>query len=131
MIDLKRNTKGELVPATGLNSQSWRIYKPNQEKDFPISRSRFEDFKKCHICFYLRLVRGFQEPDIPKFKLNELTDTVQQCLACISHQNKGEPNIEKVDLDFWLDPKSVIFMTSMTAPSSALGTSTTLMVPKI
>ena len=41
MIDLKRNTKGELVPATGLNSQSWRIYKPNQEKDFTISRSRF------------------------------------------------------------------------------------------
>ena len=76
MIDLKRNTKGELVPATGLNSQSWRIYKPNQEKDFPISRSRFEDFKKCPRCFYLRLVRGFQEPDIPKFKLNELTDTL-------------------------------------------------------
>tara|TARA_B100001123_G_C15029453_1_gene914762 strand:+ start:54 stop:929 length:876 start_codon:yes stop_codon:yes gene_type:complete len=76
MIDLKRNAKGELVPATGLNSQSWRIYKPNQEKDFPISRSRFEDFKKCPRCFYLRLVRGFQEPDIPKFKLNELTDTL-------------------------------------------------------
>lgn len=47
MIDLKRNTKGELVPATGLNSQSWRIYKPNQEKDFTISRSRFEEFKNA------------------------------------------------------------------------------------
>ncbi len=44
--------------------------------------------------------------------LNELIDTVQQCLACISHQIKGEPNIEKADLNFWLDPKSVIFMTS-------------------
>ena len=76
MIDLKRNTKGELVPATGLNSQSWRIYKPNQEKDFTISRSRFEEFKKCPRCFYLKLVRGFQEPGIPKFKLNELTDTL-------------------------------------------------------
>ncbi|KZR78044.1 hypothetical protein [Prochlorococcus marinus] len=49
---------------------------------------------------------------MPETLLNELTDTVQQCLACISHQNKGEPNIEKADLDFWLDPKSVIFMTS-------------------
>ena len=27
MIDLKRNTKGEYVEATGLNSQKWRIYK--------------------------------------------------------------------------------------------------------
>ena len=37
-IDLKRNAKGELVPATGLNSQSWRIYKPNQEKlNFKVS----------------------------------------------------------------------------------------------
>ncbi len=44
--------------------------------------------------------------------LNELIDTVQQCLTCISHQIKGEPNIEKADLNFWLDPKSVIFMTS-------------------
>ena len=49
---------------------------------------------------------------MPETLLNELIDTVKQCLACISYQNKGEPNIEKVDLDFWLDPKSVIFMTS-------------------
>ena len=76
MIDLKRNTKGEFVKATGLNSQAWRIYKPNQKKDFKISRSRFEDFKKCPRCFYLKLVMGFQEPGIPQFKLNELTDTL-------------------------------------------------------
>ena len=49
---------------------------------------------------------------MPEPILNELSNTVQQCLACISNQNKGEPNIEKADLDFWLDPKSVIFMTS-------------------
>ena len=76
MIDLKRNVKGEFVEATGLNSQAWRIYKPNQKKDFPISRSRFEDFKKWPRCFYLKIVRGFQEPGIPQFKLNELTDTL-------------------------------------------------------
>ena len=56
MIDLKRNTKGDFVKATGLNSQAWRIYKPNQKEDFKISRSRFEDFMKCSRCFYLRLV---------------------------------------------------------------------------
>ena len=76
MIDLKRNSKGEFVEATGLNSQAWRIYKPNQKKDFPISRSGFEDFKKCSRCFYLKIVKGFQEPGMPQFKLNELTDTL-------------------------------------------------------
>ena len=76
MIDLKRNTKGDFVKATGLNSQAWRIYKPNQKEDFKISRSRFEDFMKCSRCFYLRLVLGFQEPNIPQFKLNELTDAL-------------------------------------------------------
>ena len=34
MIDLKRNAKNELVEATGLNSQAWRLYKPNQKKRF-------------------------------------------------------------------------------------------------
>ena len=59
-----------------------------------------------------RTVNDYICNHMPETLLNELTDTVQQCLDCISHQNKGEPNIEKVDLDFWLDPKSVIFMTS-------------------
>ena len=76
MIDLKRNSKGEFVEATGLNSKANLIYKPNQKEDFKISRSRFEDFKKCPRCFYLRLVKGLQEPDIPQFRLNELTDTL-------------------------------------------------------
>ena len=76
MIDLKRNNKGEFVPATGLNKQQWRMYIPNQKEDFKISRSRFEDFKKCPRCFYLRLIKGFTSPGIPQFKLNELTDTL-------------------------------------------------------
>ena len=76
MIELKRNSKEGFVPATGLNSQSWRIYKPNQKEDFKISRSRFEDFKKCPRCFYLKLVKGFSPPGMPQFKLNELTDTL-------------------------------------------------------
>ena len=77
MIDLKRNTKtGELKKATGLNSHKWRCYKPGQKEDFPISRSRFEDFTKCPKCFYLRLVKCLKEPDCPPFKLNELTDTL-------------------------------------------------------
>lgn len=76
MIDLKTNSKGELVKATGLNSQKWRLYTPNQDKDFKISRSKFEDFLKCKKCFYLQVVKGLQPSGIPKFKLNELTDTL-------------------------------------------------------
>ena len=54
MIDLKRDDKGNLKNATGLNSQKWRCYKPGQEKDFPVSRSRFEDFSKCPPCLLNR-----------------------------------------------------------------------------
>ena len=81
MISLKskKNTKTgkrELVEATGLNSQQWRIYKPNQNKDFNISRSRFEAFKKCQRCFYLKTNKGFMEPGTPPWNLNTLTDTL-------------------------------------------------------
>ena len=81
MISLKskKNTKTgkrELVEAKGLNSQQWRIYKPNQNKDFNISRSRFEDYRKCQRCFYLKTVKGFMEPGTPPWNLNTLTDTL-------------------------------------------------------
>ena len=45
MIDLKRNTKKELVPATGIRTRASSIYKPNQSDDFKISRGKFSDFK--------------------------------------------------------------------------------------
>jgi len=77
MISLKRNSKTkELVTATGITSQNWRIYKPNQEKDFPLSRSRFDAFKNCPRCFYLKSNRGLMEPSTPGWTLNTLTDTL-------------------------------------------------------
>ena len=57
MISLKRNRKtGDLVEATGVTSQPWRIYQPNQNKDFIISRIRFDNYMTCHRCFYLKLI---------------------------------------------------------------------------
>ena len=44
MIDLERNSKKELVPATGKRTRSSSIYKPNQNEDFKISRGKFSDF---------------------------------------------------------------------------------------
>ena len=55
MISLKRNSKtGELVKATGVTSQKFRIYTPNQNKDFTLSRSRFDDFMTHQILICLK-----------------------------------------------------------------------------
>ena len=72
MIDIKHGGK----PPTGINSREKLIYKANQKEDFPISRSRLEDFRKCPKCFYLKLVKGFMPPDCPNMTLNSLTDTL-------------------------------------------------------
>ena len=76
MISLKRNGKKELVPATGVTSQKWRIYSSNQNKDFIISRSRFDEFMSCCRCFYLKTNKGLMSPSTPGWTLNTLTDTL-------------------------------------------------------
>lgn len=77
MISLKRNKKtGELEKATGLISQNWRKYVPNQNKDHQISRSRFDDFMSCPKCFYLQNIKGLVPSSTPPWRLNSLTDTL-------------------------------------------------------
>ncbi len=77
MISLKRNSKTkELVKATGITSQKWRIYSPNQNKDFILSRSRLDEFMDCPRCFYLKTNKGFMSPSTPGWTLNTLTDTL-------------------------------------------------------
>ena len=74
MIDLKRNSKKELVPATGKRTRSSSIYKPNQNEDFKISRAKFSDFLTCPRCFYMDRVVGLDTPKTPGWTLNETTD---------------------------------------------------------
>src|SRR6056300_2013163 len=74
MVSLKRNSKLELVEATGLRTRSSSIYKPNQTDDFKISRGKFSTFITCPRCFYLDRVIGLQEPGMPGWTLNETTD---------------------------------------------------------
>lgn len=62
MISLKRNSKGELVPAPGKRSTDKSIYKPNQTEDFKLSRGKFSDFLSCPRCFYMDRVLGLAEP---------------------------------------------------------------------
>ncbi len=77
MISLKRNSKTkELVSATGVTSQKFRIYSPNQNKDYKLSRSRFDEFMSCPRCFYLKVNKGFMSPSTPGWTLNTLTDTL-------------------------------------------------------
>lgn len=68
MIDLEN--KKEI--ATGLKSRN--IYVPGQNKDFKISRSKFDNFRKCPRCFYFDVVKGFIEPGTPGWALNSKTD---------------------------------------------------------
>ena len=74
MISLKRNNKGEMVPATGLRTRTSSMYSPNQTDSFKISRSKFSDFLTCKRCFYLDRVKGLDSPGTPGWTLNETTD---------------------------------------------------------
>ena len=74
MIDLKRNSKKELVPAKGRRVRASSIYTPHQTEDFKISRGRFSNFLTCQRCFYLDRVSGLDEPGTPGWTLNETTD---------------------------------------------------------
>tara|TARA_Y100001968_G_C19353584_1_gene715991 strand:- start:27 stop:887 length:861 start_codon:yes stop_codon:yes gene_type:complete len=74
MIDLKRNSKKELVQATGVRSRQSSSYTPNQTEDFKISRGRFSNFLICKRCFYLDRVLGLDPPGTPGWTLNETTD---------------------------------------------------------
>ena len=74
MIDLKRNSKKELVTAKGIRSRESSIYVPHQENDFKVSRSKFNDFLTCRRCFYLDRVKGLDSPGTPGWTLNETTD---------------------------------------------------------
>ncbi len=76
MIDLKRNSKKELIEATGLRKKSSSSYIPHQKKDFKISRGKFANFLTCKRCFYLDRVKGLDPPSTPGWTLNETTDSL-------------------------------------------------------
>lgn len=72
MISLKRNSKGQLIQATGRRTRN--IYDPTQINPFRLSRSKFSDFLQCPRCFYLDRVTGLSEPSTPGWSLNQATD---------------------------------------------------------
>ena len=74
MIDIKRNSKKELIKANGLRTKASSCYSPNQKADFKISRGKFYNFLLCQRCFYLDRVKGLDSPGTPGWSLNETTD---------------------------------------------------------
>ena len=88
MISLKRNSKGELVPATGKRSTDRSSYKPGQTEDFKLSRGKFSDFLSCPRCFYMDRVLGLAEPSMPGWSLNSATDELlkKEFDACRENQ---------------------------------------------
>ena len=115
MIDLKRNSKKELVPATGKRVRASSIYKPNQTEDFKISRGKFSDFLTCPRCFYMDRVIGLDSPGTPGWTLNETTDLLlkKEFDACRENQTPHrlflENGLEHLvpfqhpDMDKWRD----------------------------
>ena len=74
MVNLKRNSKLELVEAKGRRTRASSIYTPGQLDDFKVSRGKFSTFITCPRCFYLERVVGLSEPGMPGWTLNETTD---------------------------------------------------------
>jgi len=88
MISLKRNSKLELVEATGKRKRASSIYTPGQTEDFKLSRGKFSNFITCPRCFYLDRVKGLAEPGMPRWTLNETTDHLlkKEFDECRKHQ---------------------------------------------
>ena len=115
MIDLKRNSKKELVPAKGVRTRKASIYRPNQTEEFKISRGKFSNFITCKKCFYMDRVMGLESPGTPGWTLNETTDLLlkKEFDEC---RKKQEPHrlfvangldhlvpFEHSDMDKWRD----------------------------
>ena len=75
MIDLEtgKNKEGVSKIAKGIKDKISHTKYKNPD-DVWLSRSKFDDFKKCKRCFYLNTVRGFIPPGTPQFTMNSMTD---------------------------------------------------------
>lgn len=80
MIDLEQckihkrgKRKGQENIALGIKDEI-TFSKYGNPDDIWLSRSAFDDFKKCQRCFYLIRKRGFIAPGIPQFTMNSTTD---------------------------------------------------------
>src|SRR5210317_1494567 len=80
MIDLEKEgiyskgkKKGQQKVASGIKDEI-TVSKYGNPDDIWLSRSAFDEFKKCKRCFYLIRKKGFIAPGTPQFTMNSTTD---------------------------------------------------------
>jgi len=76
MIDLEKGIykkTGEAKIAKGIKDKVSHKKYGNLD-DIWLSRSKYEDYKKCERCFYLITAKGFIPPGCPQFTMNSTTD---------------------------------------------------------
>ena len=80
MIDLEKEgihkrgkRKDQEKVALGIKDEI-SFSKYGNSDDIWLSRSAFDDFKKCQRCFYLIRKKGFIAPGTPQFTMNSTTD---------------------------------------------------------
>ena len=80
MIDLEKEgiyskgkRKGQQRVASGIKDEI-TVSKYGNPEDIWLSRSAFDEFKKCKRCFYLIRKKGFIAPGTPQFTMNSTTD---------------------------------------------------------
>ena len=101
MINLKRDTKGQLKEATGLRTRASSIYTPGQSDSFKVSRSKFSDFLTCERCFYLDRVKGLASPGMPGWSLNvAVDDLLKKEFDYYREKKEPHPLFKKYNLNF-------------------------------
>jgi len=101
MINLKRDTKGQLKEATGLRTRASSIYTPGQSDSFKISRSKFSDFLTCERCFYLDRVKGLESPGMPGWSLNvAVDDLLKKEFDYYREKKEPHPLFKEYNLNF-------------------------------
>ena len=101
MVSLKRNSKGEFQEAKGVRTRQSSFYKPGQNENFKISRSKFSNFLDCKRCFYLDRVKGLQEPSMPGWSLNTtVDDLLKKEFDVYREKQEPHPIFKEYNLNF-------------------------------
>ena len=58
-----------------------KLYSPNQNELFQISRSNIQSFLECPKCFYLQIVRGIKKPSGLPLPINMAIDSILKNLS--------------------------------------------------
>ena len=74
-----------------------KLYSPNQNELFQISRSNIQSFLECPKCFYLQIVRGIKKPSGLPLPINMAIDSIlKNEFDHFRQNNTPHPEVEKI-----------------------------------